>query len=118
MSGPTSHSYPLRPEAQDQLAVALRERFRVARCATCGGPEIFSKRKPTTSRCLRCGARPELAVEKPVVSWRRCALCHEPTMTGRPLTARFCAACARLSSRERAKRLRWARESANLGPKT
>jgi hypothetical protein len=115
MSETRSHPYPLRPEVQDQLAAALK--FRMERCGTCGGPEIFSKREPTKSRCLRCGTRRELAIEKPAVSFRRCQFCREQTMTGRPIAAKLCLACSRLSAKQRQRRLRL-RQEAEVDAKT
>jgi|KBSMisStandDraft_5_1062788.scaffolds.fasta_scaffold377073_3 hypothetical protein len=89
------------------VGVAMQQRCRIERCAVCGGPEVFSKHRPR-SRCLRCGsAREHLAPKQHASSWRRCAVCREQTMAGRPLRATLCRLCAGLSSRERSKRRRW-----------
>src|SRR5262245_36575802 len=100
------HSYPWRPEVQDQLARAQRERYRIKPCAICGGPELFSKQDLTLSRCLRCGQQRRSAIARPKVSFRRCACCGEQTMTGRPLAKSYCLTCDGLSNRQR----RWRRE--------
>src|SRR5262249_45525270 len=103
------HRFPLRSEVQDQLAKAVRDGFRMAPCAVCGGPEIFSQLDPTRSRCLRCGTVRISDVANPQTSWRRCACCGKQTMTGQPMRLRFCADCAKLSPKQR--RWRQTRES-------
>jgi hypothetical protein len=54
---------------------ALAEHFTVRPCATCGGPEIASKRRPL-ARCFNCGVRRELAAVPPAVRRWRCDRCR------------------------------------------
>jgi hypothetical protein len=114
---------PMDPRTAVAVSEAIRQKFRIELCAACGiGPEIFSKVLPL-SKCLRCGARRDhLAVKQHKTSWRRCALCGEQTMAGIPQNRQYCLPCSRLSSHERAKRLRWKQEAdaapAQLPPKT
>jgi hypothetical protein len=98
------HRYPLRPEVQDQLAVAMKQKFRVEACETCGGPRVFSKRDPIRSRCLRCGRVYLTVAAKPQTSFRRCAFCGEQKMTGRPMRATLCLTCSKLPLAERKRR--------------
>jgi len=51
-----------------------------------------------------------MAVKQHKTSWRRCALCDQQNMAGVPLSRAYCRDCQALSSRERAKRLRWKAE--------
>jgi hypothetical protein len=105
---------PMDPRTAIAVSEAIRQRFRIELCPTCGiGPEIFSKVLPI-SKCLRCGARREhLAPKQHKTSWRRCALCGEQTMAGIPQNRQYCLPCSRLSAHERAKRLRWKQDASD-----
>jgi len=102
--------FPMHWRATAGTIEAIKGKFRIEACARCGGPEVFSKISPV-SRCLRCGAlRQHMAVKQHKTSWRRCALCDQQNMAGIPLSRAYCRDCQALSSRERAKRLRWKAE--------
>ncbi len=110
LTEPITQPFTLNQHKVLAVGRAMAQRYRIAPCALCGGPEIFSKTKPT-SRCFRCWTfREHMAVKQHKTSWRRCALCEEPRMAAIPLNKRYCRECEALTQHERSKRLRWKAE--------
>ena len=64
------------PRICDLIEAAQRQHDKIGTCAACGGPEVFSKSKPT-SRYLRCRRHRALDAIAPQAKRHRCLACRK-----------------------------------------
>jgi hypothetical protein len=67
---------PLDPRVCDLIEAAQRQHYKIGVCATCGGPELYSKTKPV-ARCLRCRRSRDLGAIAPHAKRHRCLRCRK-----------------------------------------